>query len=503
MHQPYYNDLITYKATLPWVRLHGIKDYMDMVTILKDYPDIHQTFNLVPSLIEQIDCYTRGVCHDVFFELSKKSSDSLSATEKKFIIDNFFMADTQKILELHPRYYELYLHAKEKREFNDQDIRDLQVWFNLAWFDPSFREDIPELKRVVSKARFFSEDDKRVVLTKQIEILRQIIPTYKKYQEQGQIEVSVTPFYHPILPLIYSTEIAKEANKDAVIPDGIFSYPQDCRWHIEEAVKYYKDNFDRTPLGMWPSEESVSQQIMPLFIESGINWIVTDETILLKRLKKKKRSPEILYKSYRLNIEQGSLNVLFRDKNLSDLIGFVYQHWDTQKAVEDFMSYLNSINEYFKGEDCLVVIALDGENAWEYYKNDGKDFLNLLYSRICESKFIKAVKVSEYLALKPKQGRLKEIAAGSWINGDFMKWIGNPAKNKAWQLLLDARKALEKMQGPPALAWKQIYILEGSDWFWWYGDKQKQFDELFRMHLKNFYKIIGKTPSTNLNEPLE
>ncbi len=503
MHQPYYRDILTSKVNLPWVRLHAIKDYVDMVTILKDYPKIHQTFNLVPSLIEQIDHYVKGSCQDVFFELSQKQASTLSKEEKDFIINNFFMADTQKILALHPRYYELYLHAKEKKDFTNQDLLDLQVWFNLAWFDPIFREDIKELNALTKKARFFSEEDKNIVLAKQIDILKEIVPTYKKYQEKGQIEISVSPFYHPILPLLYNTRIAKQANKNTVIPDEVFSYPDDCRWHIKEAIKYYKENFGRVPLGMWPSEESVSQQIMPFFIEGGINWVVTDEAILLKRLKKNKRTPEIIYKSYSLKTKEGSLNVLFRDKNLSDLIGFVYQYWDTEKAVADFISHLTSINEYFKGKDCLVVVALDGENAWEYYKNDGRDFLNLLYSKICESKFIRAVTVSEYLSLKPKKGQLKEIAAGSWINGDFMKWIGSPAKNRAWQLLLEARKALEQIPDAPALAWKQIYILEGSDWFWWYGDKHKQFDELFRMHLKNFYKIIDKTPSTNLDEPLE
>jgi alpha-amylase/alpha-mannosidase (GH57 family) len=503
MHQPYYRDLLTGKVNLPWVRLHAIKDYLDMVTILQGYPKIHQTFNLVPSLMEQMDYYAKGDCQDIFFELSKKKPQDLSKEEKDFISTNFFMADTQKILSLHPRYYELYLRAKEEKDLDSQDLRDLQVWFNLAWFDPSFRQDLPELKALVKKARFFTEEDKQVVLEKQIEIIREVIPTYKKYQDKGQIEISTTPFYHPILPLLYNTQITKDANENTAIPDENFSYPMDCRWHIQQALQCYKENFAKSPQGMWPSEQAVAQEIIPLLIENTINWIVTDETILLKRLKKKKRTPEIIYKSYRLKIKDGSLNILFRDKNLSDLIGFVYQYWDTEKAVSDFMSHLNSINNYFKNEDSLVVVALDGENAWEYYKNDGRDFLNLLYTKISDSSFIKAVTVSEYLSLKPKQGEMKKISAGSWINGDFNKWIGNPIKNKAWQLLLEARRALARIPNPPELAWKQIYILEGSDWFWWYGDRQKQFDELFRMHLKNFYKIIGQTSSVNLDEPLE
>jgi len=187
MHQPYYRDLLTGKTNLPWVRLHGIKDYLDMATILEGYPNIHQTFNLVPSLIEQIDYYIKGNCQDIFFELSHKKTNSLSGEEKSFIIQNFFMADTQKMLSLHPRYYELYILAKSRKEFSEQDLRDLQVWFNLAWFDPSFRQTIPELANLVKKARFFSEEDKQVVLAKQIEILGKVIPTYREYQERGQI----------------------------------------------------------------------------------------------------------------------------------------------------------------------------------------------------------------------------------------------------------------------------------------------------------------------------
>ncbi|MDD5005809.1 MAG: glycoside hydrolase family 57 protein [Candidatus Omnitrophica bacterium] len=503
MHQPYYRDLLSGKANLPWVRLHGIKDYLDMVTILEGYPNIHQTFNLVPSLIEQINSYTDGSANDKFFELSKKRADSLSAEESQFITGNFFMADKQKILALHPRYYELYFNAKSKKKFSAQDLLDLQVWFNLAWFDPYFRENIPELKILVKKARFFNEEDKNIILNKQIEILKEIIPTYKKYQDKGQIEISISPFYHPILPLLYNTKIAKDANKETVLLEKDFSYPDDCRWHIREAVKCYKENFGKPPQGMWPSEEAVAKQVMPLFIENGINWVVTDESILLKRLKRKVRTPELIYKSYALECPDGDLNVLFRDRNISDLIGFVYQYWETEKAVDDFMFHLTSINKHFKNKDCLVVVALDGENAWEYYKNDGRDFLNLLYSKISNSEFIKAVTVSEYLALKPNIGKLSNIAAGSWINGDFTKWIGNPAKNKAWDLLLGARKLLEQTENPSELAWKQIHILEGSDWFWWYGDKQRQFDELFRMHLRNFYKIINQSPSVDLDKPLE
>lgn len=508
MHQPYYNNLLTHEADLPWVRMHGIKDYVDMVTILGNFENIHQTFNLVPSLIEQIDSYLNSNSTDKFLRLSRKRVDLLSKEEKQFIIENFFMVDAQRILALHPRYYELYLNSKEDRDFSVQEILDLQVWFNLAWFDPDFINDIEELNFLSRKARFFSEEEKNIVLDKQLEILKRIIPTYREFQQKGQIEISISPFYHPILPLLYNSKIAKEANKDTVLAKDTFSYVEDCQWQIREALKYYKEIFEREPIGMWPSEEAISNQIVSLFIENKLNWIVTDEELLLRSLRKRSPKKKIergdaIYKSYSIEESKGLLNILFRDRQLSDLIGFVYQNWDTEKAVDDFMFHLKSINEYFRNNDCLVVVALDGENAWEYYKNDGKDFLNLLYKKISDSKYIKAITVSEYLQIKPQSERLTKIASGSWINGDFLKWIGNPIKNKAWDLLNEARRILDKIKNPPELAWKQIYILEGSDWFWWYGEKQRQFDSLFRMHLKNFYQIIGQIPTVNLDEPLE
>ena len=208
MHQPYYNNLLTNEASLPWVRLHGIKDYLKMVAILEEYPNIHQTFNLVPSLIEQINSYCEGTSDDKFLRLSKKRADMLSVEERQFVLDNFFMADKEEILSVHPRYCELYLLSKDRKEFNSQDLLDLQVWFNLAWFDPQFRESCEELKYLTRKARFFDEDDKKVVLEKQIDVLREIIPTYRDYQKKGQIEISTSPFYHPILPLLYGTKIA-------------------------------------------------------------------------------------------------------------------------------------------------------------------------------------------------------------------------------------------------------------------------------------------------------
>lgn len=491
---------------MPWVRLHGTKDYLDMVQILKNYPAIHQTFNLVPSLVEQIEDYTQNIVKDKFLELSYKPAEELTAEEKKFIKDNFFSINKENVIYFHARYYDLYLKKQAEKEFTTHDYLDLQVWFNLAWIDPSFRQVYPELRNIVAKARFYTEEDKRVVLDKQIEILKGIIPGYKEYAASGQIEVTISPYYHPILPLLYNTKTAKEANPKTPLPKINFSYPQDALAQIKEAVEFYAGRFGAPPEGMWPSEEAVSERILPLLIQSGLNWIVTDEAMLFKSLKRKKRDSALLYQPHLLKRKDGALNIIFRDRALSDLIGFVYHTWRTEDAVGDLMRHFENIANAFKNEDILVTIAMDGENAWEYFPNDGHDFLNLLYKRLSESKTIKTVTVSEYLKEHPAKHQIKYLAAGSWIYGEFAKWIGNHYKNKAWECLAKARKELDNAKGlndeTLQKAYKQIHIAEGSDWFWWYGDDHGAFDVPFRMHLSNFYKIIGKDIPEYLKSPL-
>jgi alpha-amylase/alpha-mannosidase (GH57 family) len=258
---------------------------------------------------------------------------------------------------------------------------------------------------------------------------------------------------------------------------------------------------------MWPSEEAVSEHILPFIIQAGINWIVTDEGLLFKSLKLKRRDTRLLYQPYLLKRREGNLNIIFRDRNLSDLIGFVYHRWSAKDAAADFLKHLEATAETFNNKDILVTIAMDGENAWEYYANDGHDFLNLLYQGLSEAPFLKVVTVSEYLQKYPATQEIKRLAAGSWIYAEFGKWIGHPKKVKAWEYLAKARKELSaSCDRLPAekrkLAWKQMYILEGSDWFWWYGDNEEDFDRLFRMHLANFYALLGKEPPFYTRSPI-
>jgi len=509
MHQPYYKNLLTGSTDMPWVRLHGVKDYLDMAQILSNYPAIHQTFNLVPCLVEQIEDYTNHRVKDKFLELSFKPAKELTGQEKEFIREHFFSINLEKVISILPRYYELYLKKEGELGFSIQEYLDLQVWFNLSWIDPIFRQDIPELRNLVSKARLFTEEEKRTVLEAQEKILKQIIPAYKKFAASSQIELTCSPYYHPILPLLYNTNTAKEANPKAILPKLKFAYPQDCQAQIQEAVNFHKSRFGLKACGMWPSEEAVSEHILPFIIGAGLNWIVTDEAILFKSLKTKKRDTKLLYQPHLLKRKEGSLNIIFRDRNLSDLIGFVYQAYKAENAVDDFIKHLENISLTLnKEEDILVTVAMDGENAWEYFPNDGGDFLNLLYKRLSDSKNIKAVTISEYLKLHPATLQIKRLAAGSWISAEFSKWINNPYKNKAWEYLAEAREELERwikndrLGDKLDLALKQIYICEGSDWFWWYGEGHDDFDRLFRMHLTNFYAIIGKPVPDYLKKPL-
>lgn len=507
MHQPYYKNLLTNQTEFPWCRLHGSKDYLDMLRLVEQYPSVHLTINLVPSLLEQLEDYQNNTVKDHFLELSRKPVKDLSPAERVFIRENFFMINKERVIVTHPRYYELYFKRQRHQEFSDEDIRDLQVWFNLAWIDPMFRQEFPELRAMTAKARFFAEEDKRLVLDKQLDIIRQIIPSYKRAVQQKQVEVTVTPYYHPILPLLYNTNLQLEANPKSSLPHIPFSFPGDAKEQIDMAMAYFKDRFGQLPAGMWPSEESVCEHILPYLMQAGLKWIVTDEAILFRSLHKKRRDAKLLYQHHLLKREEGELYVIFRDRNLSDLIGFNYPSWEAQDAVIDFMKHLQNIAKAYEGKDVLVPIALDGENAWEYYKNDGQDFLNMLYESLAAADFVKTVTPSEYIAMKKCTSQIPRLAAGSWIYGEFSKWINNPVKNKGWEYLAIARQDMQKLiergEKISPLAWKQMHILEGSDWYWWFGeDYPGYFDKLFRMHLANFYTLINKPVPEYCHHPV-
>ncbi|MCX8069413.1 MAG: glycoside hydrolase family 57 protein, partial [Thermodesulfovibrionales bacterium] len=405
MHQPSYRDPMTGQFCLPWVRLHGTKDYLDMMLILKDFPNIHQTFNIVPSLFEQLIAYTDRNEKDRHLELTLIHPKELTEEERIFIVENFFLANWDTMVKPYPRYYELLMKrglrysksdlTRIHRYFNEADIRDLQVWFNLVWIDPMFVRQDKDLQALFAKGADFTEEEKALVIKKQYAILKKIIPTYKEFFQNEQVELSVTPFYHPILPLLWDTNNARIALPHIKLPKRRFSYPQDAVAQIRLGIEFFTNLFGKRPLGMWPSEGSVCEDVARAIAKEGIKWIATDEDVLAASLGYGFRdsdgnvnNPTALYRPYNFD----GLNMFFRDHKLSDQIGFVYSGWDARQAVDDFMGRLRHIyNTTAKDRKYIVPIVLDGENAWEYYKNDGHDFLRLLYETISNDSSFKAV----------------------------------------------------------------------------------------------------------------
>jgi alpha-amylase/alpha-mannosidase (GH57 family) len=547
MHQPYYKDDLTGSYILPWVRMHGIKDYYDMPALLADFPDIHQTFNLVPSLLKQIQDYVENGANDKFLTLTLKPAAELTREDKLFLLKNSFMANWDTMIRPYPAYWQLLDRRgysvspndleNATRYYTTQDYLDLQVWFNLTWFDPLFKQNDPLLKDLIRKGSGFTENEKALLIQKQREVMALIIPEYRKLAGMGRIELTTTPFYHPILPLLYDTDLARVATPDMRLPANRFAHPEDAKIQIERALAYHGELFGSRPRGMWPSEGSVAEEIIPLLADAGVEWIATDEGVLARSLgihierdfAGVMKNPEVLYKPYLTGKGDKQVSIVFRDHTLSDLIGFVYSKWDYKNAVHDLIDRLHRVRKGLPDGPHLVSVVLDGENAWEYYQNDGRDFFLYLYERLSREQGLRCVTVGEYLREHPARTGIERLHAGSWINANYRVWIGHEEDNQAWDLLSQTRQALTEYaarNGDPektstsdstelaevsaeklAKAWEEIYISEGSDWNWWYGDdhfseNDEEFDLLFRTHLMNVYRLIDADIPDELQIPI-
>ncbi|MGB8656561.1 MAG: glycoside hydrolase family 57 protein [Candidatus Zixiibacteriota bacterium] len=536
MHQPYYKDAKTGQYQMPWVRLHGLKDYYDMAAILDDFPKIRQTFNLVPSLIEQIQDYAENQVYDEHLILTEKPADRLTDVEKEQVLSGFFNCNPRTMISPHRRFRQLWEKRGEDREksksrvrdFKTQDFLDLQVWSNLTWIDPIFGDN-PLISSLIRKGQGFTEEEKGALILKQREIMGKILPKYRELQERGQIEISTSPYFHPIMPLLCDTGIARIALPGIQLPQERFSHPEDVQAQLDLGIKLYEKMFGRKPKGMWPSEGSVSEQIIPLLAGCGVRWMATDEEILYLSLMMRPgneatptaKDATALYKPYSISVKGQELSVLFRDHTLSDLIGFVYSSWDPQDAALDFVQRLHAIRKGIPENrlpDSVVAVILDGENCWEYYNNDGHDFLSALYARISEDRLLRTTTISDFLEKSSRPPKLPGLFAGSWINHNFRIWIGHPEDNLAWDLLKRTRDALadfenavgENSETKAALdaAWKEIYVAEGSDWNWWYGDEHQapgveEFDRMYRSHLLYVYQLINRDPPGELFQPIK
>jgi alpha-amylase/alpha-mannosidase (GH57 family) len=518
MHQPVYKDLATGEYRLPWTRLHALKDYYGMVKLLGEFPTVHQTFNLVPTMVEQIQEYASGAAADPFLRRALAPAESLSQSERDWMLRYFFQA-SDRVLHRHPRYGELFNAwqasgrnpAQARTLFGDQEIRDLQVLSQLAWFDEEFLAHDPEVRALVEKGRDYSLEDQALMGRKQLEILGRVVPAWQEVAASGQIEISTTPFYHPILPLICDSDVASISHPGVTLPTR-FRYPQDARWQLTTARNFIEREFGHAPAGLWPSEGSVSDEVLGLAAESGFAWIASDSGVLARTLHKT-ATPDLTYGSYLWWQGERSIRVLFRDHLLSDLIGFTYSRMDASEAAEHFLQQIrdNCQPMLDQGRDVLVPIILDGENAWEHYHENGRPFLRELYGRIAAEPAMIALTVSEALSRLESQ-RLDNIFPGSWINANFDVWIGAEEDNRAWEFLLRARQTYsEHADGVPEdrrkLAYEELLIAEGSDWCWWYGpehqsDNRGDFDQLYRGHLAGVYKALGQPVPPELDRPI-
>jgi alpha-amylase/alpha-mannosidase (GH57 family) len=525
-HQPYYPDDATGENPMPWVRLHATKDYLGMALHLEEVPEFHCTINLVPSLLHQLDAYVAGAT-DRHLNVSRAPADDLDRDDVYYLLDNFFMASEDTMIRPHARYHELYMArsawsqtAEQARtRFRPRDVRDLQVWSNLTWFHPLLFEKDPELAEFRGRGRDYSEEDKQWLLDKQKQLLAQVVPLHRKLAERGQVELTTTPYYHPILPLLLDKKLAREAMPEVALPAYREGYAEDAEVHVRRAVESHAARFGAPPRGMWPSEGSVCQALIPLLARHGIEWIATDEEILGcstggvvgRDGRGHVRRPDLLYRGWNVREGDASLGVVFRDHSMSDQVGFHYQRSPGPVAANDFLGKLHAIGDACHGNHSTVVpVVLDGENCWEYFPDGGVSFLRSLYQGAVRDPRIRPVKVGDHLREHPPADTLQHLFAGSWISHNFAIWVGHSEDNAGWDALHETREFLVREQAAGrhdadalARAWEEIYIAQGSDWFWWYGDdhscaQDALFDHLFRKHLRNVYAFLGCDPPGSL-----
>ncbi len=493
MHQPFYRDLARNKYVMPWAYLHATKDYLGMPALLEEFPHVHQTFNLVPSLILQIDEYSKGEAPDENFDLAFRPTASLSDDDRNAIVERFFPVPVRTMLEPFPRYAELHGKRERQESFSDDELRDIQVWWTLVWLDHDRRP-----LDLVQKGRDFSEYDKVALKAQVLETIRSVVPEYSKQFNAGRIEISTTPFYHPILPLLIDSRV-----DDPSVPVNV-RLRVDAHEQLLRARNFMEERFGQAPKGLWPSEGSVSDDVAQLASFIGFQWMATDEGILAKSgIDLNWDNRHRLYRPY----ERNGIRIFFRDRGLSDAIGFHYMNGPARDGAYDLIRRIKEA-----GDGRHVSIALDGENPWDYYPNSGRDFLRYLFDGIQNDPAIEAVTFSEACERMPAES-LNWLAPGSWANANFSVWMGHSEDHEAWKWILRARDALmERKENVPdeqwQLAYEELLIAEGSDWMWWFGndfssDQDAIFDALFRHHIGNVYRFVGLVLPDDLSLPIK
>ena len=513
MHQPYYVNPVSRVAMMPWVRLHAVKGYLDMISVLADYPGVQVNFNLTPVLMLQIEELVQGKIRDLWLDWSRKPAADLDENERLAILEHFFKIQHDNLLRPFPRYAEL--HAKrgafqrdrvrgELRHWSTEEFRDLQTWYNLAWCGFTAARLYPELGALKRKDRHFSEQEKLRVLDIHMEILAGIPQLYADAEARGQAELMTTPFFHPILPLVYDSDFAARSMPGRALPRR-FHWPQDAEAHLRLAVEQHTRMFGRAPRGLWPSEGSVAPELVPLMEKNGFRYFCSDEENLFNSLRRDGIHADHLelFQGWRVEHEGAAVNAVFREKPLSDFVGFMASRGDPADSAEHLLSHFRHIAEHIPRENGMIPVILDGENAWETFRDGGETFLRDVYRGLEKGgPRLHSSTIENYLERCPPKKTLHRLHSGSWIYSNFDIWIGEDEENRAWDLLGDTRRFLEgklplltPAQREAAL--HEVYAAEGSDWFWWYGpdfstECDVLFDDLFRQHLKNVYSICGE-----------
>ncbi len=519
LHQPLYLHPHGERPVMPWVRLHALRAYTDMAWAVEQVEGVEVTFNITPSLATQLSAYQSGV-RDPFWHLSSIPADGLDEHHRQALLTHFFSCHWPTMVEPYPRYREL-LHLRGRgldpgslreaeQRFTPKDWRDLQVWFNLAWMGFAAAQE-PLIKELRAKGRGFSEEEKEALLRLQEEILGRCLPRYRELLRSGRIEITTSPFHHPILPLIIDTDVAGPPIPARPLPKR-FSFPEDGLEQLRRARERMEEFLGAAPRGLWPPEGGVSPEVVSMVLEAGYCYMATDEIILRRSLG---RHPGAgLLKPWMVTHESGELPVLFRHATLSGLIGSRYGAMEPEEAVNHFITALKELDIPGAGQPPLVTVVLDGENVWEGYPDGGRGFLLGLYRALAQDQEISTTTPSRYLASYPPRERLRSLHAGSWIGGDFSIWIGGREENRAWELLRSAREEVareeEEVGRTPQVeaALEHLYVAEGSDWFWWLGDQfessySEEFDALFRARIRAAYEVLGRAVPREVDLPIK
>jgi len=528
-HQPDYRDADG-RYELPWTYLHVIKDYADMAAHLEATPNVRCVVNFVPSLVEQIDDYAvqfaSGQLRDPLLAfLIEPDLASLSLEARRHMVSQCFKLNHPTMLEPFPAYRRLYTLWKTVEESGDaglaylsgQYLADLVTWYHMAWTGETVRRAQPELLALMERGRGFSLAERRAVFDLCGGIVAGLLPRYRCLAERGQIELSSTPHSHPILPLLLDFNAARDARPDMPLPAHAM-YPDGearAQVHMQAAVASHLAHFGQAPAGFWPAEGGVSEATVQLFSKAGVKWAASGEGVLRHSLVKAGRGlehkPDWISTPYRL--EGSDTALFFRDDHLSDLIGFEYKGWFGADAVRHLLHALEELRRQATGPNPVVSIIMDGENAWEYYPYNGFYFLSGLFSELAEHTVMRTTTFSEYLELYPESPRtLPRLAAGSWVYGDFTTWMGDPAKNRAWDWLCEAKAAYDAVvemvpEDEADMAEVLLKSCESSDWFWWFGDYNpsdavESFDRVYRQKLRRLYETLRIPAPVYLDTPL-